>query len=249
MNARFYAPGAQAPGELVTLPGDEVQHLTRVLRLKAGAAVRIFNGRGGEFEGCVERAARDVVEVRVGAPHDAAREPAVAITLAQAVLKGDGMDGVIRDTVMLGVAAVQPIVTTRTEVSLATLERGHRRERWERIAVSSAKQCGRAVVPAILDPKPFDLLPGSIGDLQLPGPALMLVEPGASPEAVGLRDLDGAPPREATLVVGPEGGWTIEEIAAAAGRCRLLTLGERTIRADAMATIAMAALFARWGEY
>jgi 16S rRNA (uracil1498-N3)-methyltransferase len=77
----------------------------------------------------------------------------------------------------------------------------------------------------------------------------MLVEPGASKTAVALGELDVEPPKAATVVVGPEGGWTPEEIEAAQTVCRLVTLGGRTLRADAMALVALAALYARWGEF
>ena len=240
MNARFYAPAADAPGVLAALPDDEAVHLTRVLRLKAGDHVAVFNGRGGEFHAVVENVGRDRVDVRVGPAKPAAAEARVALTLVQAVLKGDKMDDVVRDAVMMGVAAIQPLVTSRTEISRVALERGRRRERWERIAVSSAKQCGRAVVPPVLSPLEFDALPQT--------PALMLVEPAASAGTITLAQIETAP-AAATLLVGPEGGWTREEIAAAAGFCRLLTLGGRTLRADAMAIVAVAALFAKWNEF
>jgi len=155
----------------------------------------------------------------------------------------------VRDAVMIGVAAIQPVLSARSEISAAALARGKRRERWERIAVSAAKQCGRAVVPPILEPLGFTALPDAITHMRLPASALMLIEPGASADAMTLGELDATPPREVTLVIGPEGGWMAEEIAAAAGACRLITMGGRTIRADAMATIAVAALFARWGEF
>jgi 16S rRNA (uracil1498-N3)-methyltransferase len=249
VNARFFAPEAQAPDDVVALPAEEAQHLTRVLRLKRGDAVVVFNGRGDAFDATVDLADKSGAHVRVGMRHEAAREAGVAVTLAQAVLKGDKMDDVIRDAVMIGVAAIQPTLTARTEVTRAALERGHRRERWERVAISSAKQCGRAVVPPIRAPLLFDDVPRAVSERQLPGPALMMIEPGASVETVALGDLDPQPPREATVVIGPEGGWTPEEIAAAAVACRLVTIGFRTLRADAMATIAMAALFARWNEF
>jgi 16S rRNA (uracil1498-N3)-methyltransferase len=249
VHARFYAPDAHAAGAVVTLPDEEAEHLTRVLRLTAGDAVAVFNGQGDEFDAVVESIVRDRVGIRLGAPKPAAGEARVAITLVQAVLKGDRMDDVVRDAVMIGVAAIQPLITSRTEVSRATLERGRRRQRWERIVISSAKQCGRAVVPPVLDPLGFDALPQAISHRQLPGPGLMFVEPGSSAETMALGELDSAAPREATLVVGPEGGWTPEEIVAAAGTCRLITIGARTLRADAMATIAIAALFAKWNEF
>ncbi len=249
MHARFYAPGAHASGDVVTLPADEAAHLTRVLRLTRGDRVVIFNGRGHAFEAVVQSARKNGVEVVIGAASEAAPEPRIAVTLVQAVLKGDKMDDVVRDAVMIGATAIQPVIAARSEVSGATLERGRRRERWERVAISSAKQCGRAVVPVILEPEPFEAIATLVDERQLPGPALMLVEPLATAAVASLADLDGPPPRETSLLIGPEGGWTADEIASASGRCRLITLGGRTIRGDAMALVAMAALFAKWGEY
>ena len=248
MNARFHAPAAEA-GTVIALPDEEARHLARVLRLTAGAAVAVFDGRGHEFAAVVEHVSGDRVDVRVGAPRDAAAEPRVAITLAQAVLKGEKMDDVVRDAVMIGVAAIQPLLTVRTEISAAAIERGRRQQRWQRIAVSSAKQCGRAVVPAILQPIAFERLPAAIEARGSAGVALILVEPNATAGAVRLADVDPTPPRAAIIVIGPEGGWTAEEIAAAAGACQPVTLGARTLRAEAMATIAIAALFTRWNEF
>ena len=249
MNARFYAPDADDDHLLVALPREEAHHLTRVLRLAPGDPVRVFNGRGGEFEGVVDRADRDGASVRVGARRSAAAEARVAVTLAQAVLKGDKMDDVVRDAVMLGAAAIQPIVTGRTEIALAALARGARRERWQRIAVSSAKQCGRAVVPRVLEPVAYQQMLEAISGMSLPSPAVMFVEPGAAPGALPATEVDTHPPKEATVVIGPEGGWTAREIEDAAASCRLVTLGGRTLRGDVMAVVALTALFTRWGEF
>ena len=248
MNARFLAPDAERTGDLVALPREEAQHLTRVLRLKVGAVVRVFNGRGSEFDGVVDVATKDGASLRVGARREPAAEARVAVTLAQAVLKGDKMDDVVRDAVMMGVAAVQPLLATRSEVTPASLRRGHRQERWQRIAVSSAKQCGRAVVPVVFEARPFESVAASLADMTLPGPGLMLVEPSAAIEAFALGDLDAAPPPETTVLIGPEGGWTPEEIEMGSATCRLVTLGARTLRADAMALVALTALLARWRE-
>jgi 16S rRNA (uracil1498-N3)-methyltransferase len=248
VHARFYAPDAERANDVVMLPPEEAQHLKHVLRLKAGASVRVFNGRGGEFDAVVERTGRDGAQVRVGDVRDAAAEATVAVTLAQAVLKSDRTDAVIRDAVMMGVAAVQPVVTARSEVSLQALLRGHRRERWERIAVSSAKQCGRAVVPAILEPRPFGDVAASLGSAAASGAALMFVEPAASAVAVSLSDLAETAPRKATVIVGPEGGWTPGEIETGTPVARLVTLGGRTLRADAMPIVALTALLTHWHE-
>jgi len=245
---RFFAPGARA-GELTDLPEDEAQHLTRVLRLSRGAAVIVFDGLGHEFEGVVARAGKSGAAVQLGAAREpSAREAGVAVTLAQAVLKGDKMDDVVRDAVMMGVAAIQPIVSARSEISLAALERGRRQARWQRVAVASAKQCGRAVVPPVLAPGAFETVTTALTARTLPGPGLMFVEPSASADVVSLSDLDGQRPRETTVLVGPEGGWEASEIEQAAATCRLVTLGSRTLRADAVPVVAMAALFAIWRE-
>jgi len=248
VHARFHVPDAERTGDVVALPHEEAQHLIRVLRLKVGAAVRVFNGRGAAFDAVVSAVTKAGAQVRIGAGCEAAAEAHVAVTLAQAVLKGDKMDEVVRDAVMMGVAAIQPMVTTRSEVTLASIDRGHRQARWQRIAVSSAKQCGRAVVPAILEPRAFEAVAASLADMTLRGPGLMFVEPSSSADALSLADLDATPPRETTVMVGPEGGWTPEEIERASTVGRLVTLGSRTLRADAMALVALTALFTLWRE-
>lgn len=249
MIPRFYAPGSYAPGERIALPEEEAQHLSRVLRLASGDRVRVFNGAGVEFDGAVEQVTRTGARIRLDGPAAPAPEPGVAVTLVQAVLKGDKMDDVVRDAVMVGVAAIQPIVSRRSEVTRSSLERGHRRERWARVAISSAKQCGRAVVPAVHDIADFDALPDALASLRVPSPALMLVEPSARAEAIGLRDLDTVAPREASIVIGPEGGWDPIEIDLASRACQLVTLGGRTLRADAMPLVALSALFTHWKEF
>jgi 16S rRNA (uracil1498-N3)-methyltransferase len=245
---RFYVQGAAAPGATVVLPVDESAHAARVLRLRPGAEVGVFDGRGREFVGTVARVGKQV-EVRLDLETAAVPEPGVAVALAHAVLKGDKMDAVIRDAVMLGAAAIRPIVTERSETTLAALNRARRVERWRRIAVASAKQCGRAVVPEVLDACVF--APGAdwFEGCGLPAPRLVLAEPDARPSHP-TAPAEVARPREgrATLVVGPEGGWAPAEIAGLETCCVALTLGPRTLRADAAAVVALAALFAVWGE-
>jgi 16S rRNA (uracil1498-N3)-methyltransferase len=182
---------------------------------------------------------------------EAAAEPAVALTLAQAVIKGDKMDDIVRDAVMLGVAAVQPLVTARTESTVAQLTSGNRLERWRRVALASVKQSKRAVLPDVRRPLTLESF------LQDPQTAtmLMLVEPGAGPAAEAgqpesLSTLQGQPaPQDATIFIGPEGGWTEKEIAAARSRgVRLVTLGHRTLRADATPVAAISVLQFLFGD-
>jgi 16S rRNA (uracil1498-N3)-methyltransferase len=242
---RFYAPTLDPGDETVLLPRGEGEHLTRVLRLGAGDTVTVFDGRGHEFVARVVSALRRDVRVQIVSPLEAVPESAVALTLAQAVLKGDKMDDVIRDAVMLGAFAIQPIVTKRSETTVAALMRGARLERWRRVALASAKQSRRAVLPEIRMPLTLETALGE------PAAALrlMLVEPeaaSASPERLSSLQ-QSAVPDDAVVFVGPEGGWTAEECAAAqAHAVRLFTLGPRTLRADAVAIAAISVLQFIW---
>ena len=118
---RFFAPALDSGDDIVTLPREEAEHLNRVLRIGVGDTVAVFDGRGHEYLARVASAVRRDVRVQILSRIEPAAESGVGLTLAQAVLKGEKMDDVVRDAVMLGVAAVQPIVTTRTESTVAAL--------------------------------------------------------------------------------------------------------------------------------
>ena len=240
---RFFVPAADATGSIVAVPDDEAAHLTRVLRLKAGDEVRVFDGRGHEWNAEVNAIRKGTATVRLGAAVEPAREPTIAIALAMAVLKGDKMDDVVRDAVMLGVTSIIPVISTRTEIMSKTVARSGRIARWQRIAVSSAKQCGRAVVPPIHDAMELPNVVESRGSEV----RLMLVEPASDPGARTVRALPRS--SDVTLLVGPEGGWDPQEIrAAAAADIILATLGRQTLRADAVPIVALTALRALWGD-
>jgi 16S rRNA (uracil1498-N3)-methyltransferase len=241
---RFFAPALDPGDETVVLSRDEAEHLTRVLRLGVGDTVGVFDGRGREFLARVVGASGRAVRVQLLSAVEPAAEPLVSLTLAQAVLKGERMDDVVRDAVMLGVTAIQPLVTARTETTVASLLRGARLDRWRRIALASVKQSRRAVVPEIRTPLSFEHFLGE------PPAAvtLMLVEPSAGAAAESLGALRGRPtPADGTLVVGPEGGWVEAEWAAARQRgVELITLGHRTLRADVAPVVAIGVLQFLW---
>jgi 16S rRNA (uracil1498-N3)-methyltransferase len=241
---RFFAPSLDAGDETVALPRDEAEHLTRVLRIAAGDEVAVFDGRGHEYRARVIGAVRRDVRVQLLSRIEPAAELPVAVTLAQAVLKGDKMDDVVRDAVMLGVGAIQPIVTRRSETTIAAILRGARLDRWRRIALASVKQSRRAVLPEIRTPLAFETY------LDEPAAAvrLMLVEPAADVKSESLAVLRGAPtPSDASVMVGPEGGWDERESAAAAARgVRMISLGHRTLRADAVPIAVLSVLNFLW---
>jgi 16S rRNA (uracil1498-N3)-methyltransferase len=237
---RFYAPTLDATASELRLEGDEGHHLMRVLRLGAGARIRVFDGRGVEVRAEIVSATKSAVVTRIIEPAIPAPEPPVAITLAQAVLKGDSMDQVVRDATMMGVRIIQPVVSERTIVPARALDASAFATRWHRVAVASAKQCGRAVVPTIMPARRVSELVGEPAD----GCRCLLLEPSAL-EGRAPSDPPAVAPRAATVLVGPEGGWTPAEVTEALGHGWLpWSLGALTLRAEAAPLASLAVL--RW---
>ncbi|MGE3405064.1 MAG: 16S rRNA (uracil(1498)-N(3))-methyltransferase, partial [Vicinamibacterales bacterium] len=245
---RFYLPGA-APRAVLPLPEDEAAHAVRVLRVAPGDAVRVFDGEGHEFPAVVRTIAKGRVEVELGeAVAPPAPEMALDVTLAMAVLKGDHMDGVVRDATMLGVRALVPVVTARTETSRAALERGSRAERWRRVAVASAKQCGRAVVPAMGAPVDVETLLAGWQEAPAAETRLVCVEPSAAVDAGRVQDVGRPASGRATILVGPEGGWAPAELEALLRHAGAVMIGQRTLRAETAPLVALVALLTAWRE-
>jgi 16S rRNA (uracil1498-N3)-methyltransferase len=242
MLPRFLAESIDADAGTARLTGDEARHLSQVLRLGADDEVAVFDGAGREFHARVERVSRDGADLRLMEEMLAQPEPAVRITLAQAVIKGEKMDDVVRDATMMGVSEIEPLVT---EYTAAHMKAGRAPERWRRIAIASAKQCRRAVVPTIGAGTAFsDWLPQDRAEMRL-----LLVEPSAAVEGHPVSTLSGSRPASASVTVGPEGGWSAAEIEAAVGaRCVPITLGRRTLRADAVPIVAIGVLQFVWGD-
>lgn len=243
MVPRFFVPDLDPRQSEAVLPEAEAHHLHRVMRLGIDDEIIVFDGRGIGFTARVRSIERGVVTVRLGDALDAAPVAEVTLTLVQAILKGDAMEGVVRDCTMVGIHSLQPMATERTSVKLSALPKAV--ERWRRVALASAKQCGRLHLPDIHEVTSVDEW------MRRPQPdhAFLLVEPSAIVEGtISVRELARRPvPASATLVVGPEGGWTPRErdLALASG-CTPLTLGRLTLRADAVALAASAALLAIW---
>jgi 16S rRNA (uracil1498-N3)-methyltransferase len=241
MLPRFLA-AIDATSGVARLPADEARHLSQVLRLGSGDEIAVFDGEGHEFRARVEQVTRDGALVRLIESHDPAPEPAVRVTLAQAALKGDKMDDVVRDATMMGVAAIEPLISEHT---VAHLSPGRAPERWRRIALSSAKQCRRAVVPRVGEGTAFpQWIARDRSALRV-----ILVEPSASVEGHPGSTLQGERPADATILIGPEGGWSTREIEAAVAADYLpITLGRRTLRADAVSIVALGVLQYLWSD-
>ncbi len=236
---RFHVPELPLGGEL-SLPDDGAQHARVVLRLKPGAAVRLFDGAGREHAGLLTAVSTREVRARLDERLPPRAESPLAVTLALAPLKGERLEWALQKAVELGVAALRPVVTTRTDASARPALRGARHERWGRVCIAAAEQCGRAFVPPLLPALTFDALLREPWD----GARLLFCERG------GVAPLSTLPRAARVLaVVGPEGGWADAEMQAArAAGFTCVGLGPRILRAETAAVVALAALQALWGD-
>jgi 16S rRNA (uracil1498-N3)-methyltransferase len=240
---RFYAPHLDPAQPALTLPPGESQHLTRVLRLGAGEAVEVFDGRGHMHAAVVTLASPAGTLVQVGAAVAAQREPPCGITLCVGLLKGDAMDAVVRDATVLGVTRIVPVITARTNVPRGSLASGRALDRWQRVAIAAAKQCGRAVLPTLDEAaRPFDQLVDD--EAFATDQRVLLVEPAAAPDTRS----DDLERRATVLAMGPEGGWAPEEVTDAMRHgWQPWSLGPFTLRAEQVTLAALAVLRHRWG--
>lgn len=241
---RFYVPGINSASERVEVPDDEAEHLARVLRLRVGDQVDAFDGEGALWRSEIVHVGKNTAAIRRIEEIEPAPELHLRVSLVISVLKGDKVDDVVRDAVMLGVTGIHPVISERTEISLAAMARSARVARWQRIAIASAKQCGRAVVPRVHDAVPFDWYLAE----RTTATRLVCVEPSAAlGDVVPVHAVKK--PDAVDLIIGPEGGWSVTEVAAAHDSgAILMSLGARTLRADAVPIVALTALLTTWGE-
>jgi 16S rRNA (uracil1498-N3)-methyltransferase len=237
---RFHLEAPLAPGAQLMLPPDAAHHASRVLRLREGDAVVLFNGDGGEYSARIVRLSRDGVTVDVGAFDPVERESPLALTLVQGISAGDRMDLTIQKAVELGVAAIQPVLAERSVVRLKGERGDTRREHWRRVAASACEQCGRNRVPAIAGAM-------AIGDYRVPEKSLkLLLSPGGAKK---LRSLAIAADNPIVLAAGPEAGFSPrEEAAFVAAGFLPVQLGPRVLRTETAGPAALAALNALYGD-
>jgi len=212
-------------------------YLAEVLRLGPGAAVEVFDGRGGRYAGRLEPGLESVL---VGAREDA-RGAGAEIALLFALAKGEKTDLVVQKATELGAARIVPFAAERSVVRLDPVRGEERARRWRRIAEEAARQCGRADVPDVPAPLPLDAALRTLA----PGAAALVFHPGGAP----LRDVVPPGPAGLAVVVGPEGGLTDGEVRACerAGALRI-SLGPRVLRAETAAIVAVALVQARFGD-
>lgn len=229
-------------GQELDLPEGPAAHLGRVLRLGVGDACVLFNGDGHDHDARVVAAGKRDVSVAIGAARPVANESPLAITLLQGIARGEKMDLILQKATELGVAAVRPLHSQRSEVKLDEARGAKRLAHWQSVVISACEQSGRAVVPHVAPPEP---LAAAIRGLPEGGLRLIL-----DPEATETcATLAWSPGTQVVLAVGPEGGWSpLDREQLAAGGFHGVRLGPRILRTETAGLAAIAALQARFGD-
>src|SRR5437763_12935855 len=226
MHHRFFIDADLAAGNTLALSHDE-QHHARVVRVREGEEVEVFNGRGAAF---VAKYTADGLQIVHAAPN---REAGMVIHLAMSIINLDKFDIVLQKATELGVRSIIPLVADRVEIR-AERYRG-KGERWRKIVFEAVKQSGRSVIPVIEEPQPFDEI------VKREGTKIIF-------------DADAEETRQkltntATLFIGPEGGWSERELQLAREHgCAFERLGIRRLRAETAAIVATALVAARAGD-
>jgi 16S rRNA (uracil1498-N3)-methyltransferase len=241
---RVYLDAKLAPGAHVTLAGNAAGHITRVLRLRVGETLTLFNGQGGEYAGTIDTAHGGEVTVTLGGHRSIERESPLALTLAQGVSRGERMDLVVQKATELGAVRLAPLLTERSVVRLDARQAERKRNHWRAIAVGACEQSGRNRVPEVLAPL---TLREFLRAAPAPGtaPLQLLLSPAAERTIAEL----AGPLRAVTVLIGPEGGLDEAEHAAALGAGFVpVRLGPRILRTETAAIAAVALLQRQFGD-
>ena len=246
MIPRFHCPFPLAPGAQVELPETAAYHALKVLRMKAGDSVILFDGRGGEWRAELLGAkvsSGETARATIRELCDRNVESPLPVTLVQALPSGDKMDWVVEKSVELGVAAIQPVAAKRSVVRLSAERMARRVTHWNAIASAACEQCGRNHVPIVA---PVLDLPQYLASVQAQNATCLIL----SPEGTTFLRALGKPDKPVIVMIGPEGGWEENELQAArAAGFQALQLGPRVLRTETAGVAMLAALQTQWGDF
>jgi len=237
--SRFFTRQALADGATVALDQETSHYITRVLRLRNGDTLVLFDGSGRDYHAIVESADKKQVLARIRNSDPVCNESALYIELGQGVSRGERMDFVLQKSVELGVNTVTPLWTSRSQVRLQDQRLEKRLAHWQGVMRAACEQSGRSVLPALQEPGSLrDWCAGEHSALQL------VLDPGAK---TSLRDLQAV--NRVRILVGPEGGLEEQEmmLAVSAGFQRV-RLGPRVLRTETAALATLSAVQTLWGD-
>jgi 16S rRNA (uracil1498-N3)-methyltransferase len=241
---RIHVDAGLAAGTELDLPAQAAAHVARVLRLRAGDPVSLFNGDGRDYAAELVAAGSRGTRVRILDSHANPSESPLRIVLAQALARGEKMDWIVQKATELGVAEIVPLATARSEVKLDEARARKRLEHWQAVAIGACGQSGRARVPVIAPVQPLQSWLQSL-DPNVSTTRLALLPEGE----ITPRGLD-APAGDVALAVGPEGGFDEADVSLLRGTgFRGLALGPRVLRTETAGVAAIAALQALFGDW
>ncbi len=238
---RLFVPGDIQAGSEHELPPDQARYLGKVLRLKTGDEVAIFNGEHGEWLARVTAFTRNSATLEAIEPRDNDVESPLDIWLVQGMSRGDRMDTVVQKATELGAARITPVLAHRGMIKLEGSRLEKRREHFQGIANSACEQCGRTRPPLIDAPLPLN---DWFGQASLPDSRFVLDPRGAAPLADQAKPTAGL-----CLLVGPEGGFSEREVEdAGVSGFTAVSLGPRVLRTETAAIASMTAVQLLWGD-
>jgi len=245
MQRYFVAPTA-IQGQTVTITGEDVKHIVRVMRMEVGDAVIVCNGTGQAFRTELTELGDGVVEGRIVEEIARDPEPLVQITLAQGLPKGDKMELIVQKGTEAGISRFLPVDMSRCIVQYDAKKEQKRRERWQKIAKEAAEQSHRNLIPPVSDGVSFKQLVGTFAAYDL------VLVPYEMEQTQGLRDAlnaAGDEIRRVLVLIGPEGGIAPEEIARAVEAGAVpVTLGPRIVRTETASLLTAACIHYHYGE-
>lgn len=225
-------------GQPAALDERSSHHLARVLRVKVGDAVTVFNGDGKNYYSRVSALSKTCVTVDLFSSEYPANESPLTTHLGLAVSKGDRFDWAIKKATELGVSSISPILSQRVDVRLSPDRWRKKQDHWQQIVISACEQSGRAVVPKVEAPTPLaDWVTMTEADYKFClHPGLKSVLPATTPNSVA-------------LLIGPEGGLSDDEVAVATDYAFLgLNVGPRILRTETAPLVALSVIGTEWGD-
>lgn len=233
-------------GQLIRLEPMGSAHIIKVLRMRAGALVTLFNGDGFDYSAEIETPKPEAAELRLINKRSNAAESSLKITLIQALCRGEKMDWLLEKVTELGVHRIVPVQTERTEVQLDADRALKRLQHWQRVVISACEQCGRARVPEILSLLNLDarLALSPVFGLAW---ALEPHSPSFTQQLNGVDPLKSS--AEIHIAIGPEGGFSDRDLAQlAAAKFQSVSFGPRILRTETAGVTALAILQSKWGD-
>ena len=243
--SRIFTDKALAESATVELDARNNHYLMHVLRVKQGQALLLFNGNGREFNAQVEALTRKSVRVLIAEEvNPTVVESPLHTTLGIAISKGDRMDWVIQKATELGVNVIQPLVTERVDVKLNAERREKKFAHWQATLIGACEQSGRCVLPLLQPLKTIEQwLPNDNSDCKL-------VLRATADSFNQVKSHFTATPQSASVIIGPEGGLSSEEIAAAVVQgYHPVGFGPRILRTETAPIVALSLLQASWGDF